>query len=183
MIKKPHTYLNLYGTIHRFRKKSKQHRINNRGVYDIYRCEVCGITGYRYSESSFITIHQFYGQQLFSKCKLKEMTFENSAGKLIKICSKMIPCNPHPEEMVLFPSYRDTRLSVGSIHKVINPADTSLTNDNRGVWVMGRTEPMKVFNYEFVYFTKSRRMRFPEIKKRGRTNFNKNIKKGGRTRY
>ena len=165
-MKRDHTYISLINTIHHFQLKSKRKRIGVRGSYHVYKCSRCGISGFRYGNSMIITISKQYGQERYSKCNIMSRQFTDVAGMYIKLQPINIPladCSQWPTQ-----SYhtRDSSLFVGSIHKVINTNDLNKKNNARGAWIMGKLEPIKIFNSEFKFIVrKSRRTKFNKKKK------------------
>ena len=129
------------------------HKINlvtkfdsKRRSYDEYKCEKCGIEGKRFGLSEYITITKNYSDELINNCIYlpKEKKTDEFLGKLIRIT----PCN------VNNPQFKN--LTPGSIHRIVMPPENYINGD-KGVWVMGIGEPVKVLNQEFNFITYKRR--------------------------
>lgn len=164
---KDHTFISILDSIHNFKPKSRRVKINNRGLYRIYKCQRCKISGIRYGNSESITISKLYSQERFPKCKKMTNNYLESIGKYIKL----LPININLSDLDLLPiqtyQERDTSLYVGSVHRVINPEDSEKDNDSRGVWINGRLEPIKIFNSELEFIErKSRRTKYKKKFKR-----------------
>ena len=165
MIRNDHTFLSIYDTIHNFKSfkvRDKIHRI--KGKYHLYKCTRCGITGRRYYDGKFICIHKQYGQKKFSKCNMEDNE-ENVIGKYIKIVGlihyhRRVESSPRPKA-----EYKDKTLYVGSIHRILDDSNFNIPNNSRGVWVMGKKEPIRIVNFEFEFASKSKRTKHKKHKK------------------
>lgn len=114
---------------HKFTKTNLVTISGPKGMYDEYKCEVCGMKGRSYKFGT-IQISASYRENIFR-------------------CKKLVPkkrivitrCSAWGDEFV--------NLTRGSIHTIVDPPEGKDTS--RGVWVMGVTEPVLVFFNEFEY--------------------------------
>lgn len=114
---------------HKFVKTNLVTISGPKGLYDEYKCEVCGMKGRSYKFGT-IQISASYRENIFR-------------------CKKLVPkkrivithCSAWGEEFV--------NLTRGSIHSIVDPPEGQDTS--RGVWVMGVTEPVLVFFNEFEF--------------------------------
>lgn len=102
---------------------------SKKGAYDLYKCKNCGLTGKSY-HLGIIEVSDSHHAKAMRCPKVQR-------GKVIKV----IRCNAVGEEF--------KALVPGSSHKVV-PAPEG-QNNNRGEWVMGKTEPVLLLFGEFEY--------------------------------
>ena len=99
------------------------------GAHDEYRCD-CGLTGKSY-KLGIIRINPTTETSKILDCPLRS----SGAGQMIEITF----CTGQNKEFA--------NLTTGSKHQIIAPPKGQ--NNNRGVWVMGVTEPVKVLDGEY----------------------------------
>lgn len=116
---------------HNFIKKNLVTIIGKKGGYDEKVCEHCGIKGKQFA-LEYIQIGANYNREKAFLCP--------KAPKLKSKQIKITYCNAMGRAF--------ENLTPNSIHDVIS-APTGEKEDNRGVWVMGNGEPVKVLNSEF----------------------------------
>ena len=100
--------------------------------YDIMKCKGCGIKGKRITVSTVELKESYSKDKVFNCPKAKPISI-----KRIKI-THCTACGRCFENLI-----------PGSEHDVID-APAGEKKDNRGVWVMGVGEPVKVLNNEFI---------------------------------
>ena len=114
---------------HRWEKKNLVTQEDRKGQYDLLRCEFCGIEGKRYSLDT-VQVYERYSKKVDCCPKAQR-------GKQIKVV-----------RMTAFgPAFAN--LTPGSVHDVIEPPVGK--DSKKGVWVMGRGEPVLLLFDEFVY--------------------------------
>lgn len=97
--------------------------------HDIYECKKCGLTGKSYQLGT-IEIREA-DQHKVKKCRgIKKHDFV-----------KVIHCTAVGSEF--------SCLTPGSVHRIVNPPKGE--NNERGEWVMGKTEPVLLLSREYVY--------------------------------
>lgn len=114
---------------HRFIKTNLVTKSGPKGMYDEYKCELCGMRGRSY-KFGIIQISASYRDRIFKCTKLMPT-------RRIKITR----CRGFGDEF--------EHLTPGSIHNIIDPPIGS--NEKRGVWVYGATEPVLVLYNEFEF--------------------------------
>lgn len=114
---------------HRFAKTNLVTISGPKGMYDEYKCELCGMKGRSYKFGT-IQISASYRGHIF-KCIGMKPT------RRIRITR----CNGFGDEFKY--------LTPGSIHNVVEPPSGS--NEARGLWVNGVTEPVLVLFNEFEF--------------------------------
>lgn len=102
------------------------------GPHDIYKCNICGITGRSYT-LGYIQLKGSYSDSRVKHC----LGQVRNKPKEIEITRCM--ANGKAFENIL----------PGSKHLVIDPPNP-YRDDSAGVWVMGNGEPVKVLNSEFI---------------------------------
>lgn len=127
-------YVNVKESQHLFDKKNLVTISGRKGNYDEKVCKHCGIKGKQYALES-IQISETYKRENVFLCP--------KAPKMVKPKYqqiKIIYCNAIGRVF--------GNLTPNSIHDVV-PIPKGEKDDNRGVWVMGIGEPVKVLNNEF----------------------------------
>jgi len=131
----------LIGTLHKFEKTNLVSQRNKRGIYDSYKCINCGIEGKRYGFDNHPLLNKTYSSNTLKSCKnIKDIYL----GMYIKITH----CDAVGSEFIGCTS--------GSIHKIVRPPKNQVNGD-RGVWIYGKTEPIKLLFGEFVNYITLRR--------------------------
>lgn len=132
--------IELLNTPHEFEKINSVTKLSNKGCYDELKCKKCGMKGRRYGISDFVTLIKNYSPNLIAHCTGKGLSpkADPFIGKFIRI----IQCEAVGTQF--------QNLAPNSIHKIIKPPQNYLNGD-RGVWVMGLKEPVKVLFNEFKY--------------------------------
>lgn len=97
--------------------------------HDIYKCRKCGLTGKSYRLGTIeIREADLYKMK---KCKgVKKAAFV-----------KVTRCMAVGSEF--------SGLTPGSVHRIVHPPKGE--NNNRGEWVMGKTEPVLLLSGEYIY--------------------------------
>ena len=121
--------------IHNFSKVNLV-AISDRGrIYDILKCKDCGLEGKRFGFSPNIQVPESTSDKKIENCihspSLKKSAPDKYIGKKIKV----IQCNTQGSPF--------KNLTPGSIHPIITPPEGYLNGD-RGVWVQGIGEPVKI---------------------------------------
>lgn len=123
--------LNLLQNGHDWEKVNQVGQESLRGIYDVFRCKHCGLTGKSYS----------LGLLEIAERDRKKAAMCKGALKLAKSYVKVIRCAAYGKVF--------GNLKPGSIHKVVAPPDGE--NNSRGEWVMGVGEPVLLLFGEFSY--------------------------------
>lgn len=114
---------------HRWIKKNPVTLKDRNGLYDLLKCEFCGIEGKRYSLYT-IQVYDRYAKKIDCCSKAPR-------GKQIKVI----------RTTAFGPAFAN--IVPGSVHDVVDaPAGE---NSDRGVWVMGCGEPVFLLFGEFTY--------------------------------
>lgn len=123
--------VNIDSSGHKFDKINLVTLTDSFGMYDLVRCERCGVKGKRYGFDTVVfssryrpSIVEYCAKQI--KEKQIRITHCTATGKVF------------------------ANLTPSSIHMVI-PAPKGEHDDDKGVWVMGVGEPVKVLNREFEF--------------------------------
>ena len=118
------------------------------GFYDEYICENCGIKGRSYDTMLSIMVNDKIPDEVLHGCKKQPDTY---LGKKIKItectASGKVFSNFTPE----------------SVHTVVEPPE-GYFNGDRGVFVMGIGEPVKLLFWEFNFIKGLKRTTKPRSK-------------------
>ena len=125
----------LNDTNHDFEKKNLVTIRGKRGGYDNMICKNCGMKGKRYSLAT-IEIGKNYSEKNVFDCKNAPKI---ETTKRIKITNKPNVMNNAFDNCI-----------IGSEHNVI-PTPKGEKIDNRGVWIQGVGEPIKLLTNEFEY--------------------------------
>ena len=106
----------------------------NRGgkTYDLYKHTI-GITGKRWGISPNISLTE----KDFKKYTLYSSKFSKALKSRTICITRCEACGPQFSNII-----------PGSKHTVISPPE-GFSEDDKGVWVMGVGEPVKILNYEF----------------------------------
>ena len=123
--------LNLLQNGHDWEKVNQVGKESRRGIYDVFRCKHCGLTGKSYS----------LGLLEIAERDRKKAAMCKGARKLAKSYVKVIRCAAYGKVF--------GNLKPGSIHKVVPPPDGE--KNSRGEWVMGVGEPVLLLFGEFRY--------------------------------
>lgn len=143
--------VSLLSIYHNFSKVNLITIIKGGRSYDILKCSKCSMEGKRYGVSENLTISGKYPNSQIQYCieDPKQMKDEFT-GKLVKI-TECIASGLQFEE-----------LTPGSIHRIVTPPNGEVNGD-RGVWVMGVGEPVKILFNEYNEFS-FKRTRFKDSK-------------------
>ena len=144
-------YIDISKFLHNFGKVNLTTIMKRGRLYDIYRCSECGIEGKRYGLSGQLELLTSVSDKKIKECTgLSKQMKDEFVGKWVKIteCTAV-----NPQFKALLP---------GSIHKIVTPPE-GFINGDRGVWVMGVGQPVKVLFNEFNDF-KFKRTRFKRAK-------------------
>jgi len=126
-------YLNLNQTEHKF---EKENLVTLKEGYDLLRCSICGLKAKRRGISEIVEIDGRVSNERIRKCSgVKENEY---IGRKIKITQCTAVGNAF------------SNITPNSIHEIIKPPG-EYVNGDRGVWVMGNGEPVKVLFDEFNY--------------------------------
>lgn len=118
-------------TVHKFEKQNLVTITKGRKHYDVFKCSVCGIVG----ES--INLNAIKVKSSYSADKVNNCIRETKGIKRIRITK----CTASGRQF--------ENLTPGSEHDIVTPPE-GYKNFDRGVWVMGIGEPVKVLYGEFV---------------------------------
>lgn len=118
---------------HKWEKQNLITIFNNRKHYDILKCSQCGLQGKTINIST-ISLKGSYKKESVYSCTGRPR--ENNLPQKIRI----IKCVAIGECF--------SNLIPGSEHEVVEPP-LPYKNDERGLWVMGVGEPVKVLTSEF----------------------------------
>lgn len=129
--------LDLFENGHEWEKVNLAGLVNRKGIYDLYRCKRCGVTGKSYSLGCIEIPER--NRKKASVCKGALAIAKSYATA--KGYVKVLQCGAFGKAF--------SNLKPGSIHKVIPPPNGE--NENRGVWVMGVGEPVKLLYDEFLF--------------------------------
>ena len=121
--------LQLNTTNHVFKKVNL---VTTKGGYDILKCSKCGLTGKRYGITETLRIDGRISDKRIYSCS----SASEYIGKKIRITN----CHAVGKEF--------SGLTPDSIHEIVSPPD-SYKNGDKGVWVFGFSEPVKVLFNEF----------------------------------
>jgi len=127
-------YIHLDSLSHSFEKSNLITQKRGKKLVDYYKCSKCGLEGFREGFSSQLTITKLSKNPCLYEIPIQDQYI----GKIIKI----IKCNAI--------GFQFKNLTPGSRHYIIEGPD-GYFNDEKGVWVMGFEEPVKVLNNEFEY--------------------------------
>lgn len=116
---------------HKWEKKSLINQMSRKGIYDIYKCERCGMEGKSYRLGTIEISDRDYNKNK-GICRCRKDT---KKIKILRVNAAGI------EFKSLIP---------GSIHDVIDPP--AGYDNSRGVWVMGYSEPVLVLFGEYDEF-------------------------------
>lgn len=114
---------------HKFVKTNLVTISGPKGMYDEYKCEVCGMKGRSYKFGT-IQISASYRGHIFKCIGMKPK------GRI-----RITHCSAFGDEF--------KNITRGSIHSVVDPPEGGDTS--KGVWIMGVTEPVLVFFNEFEF--------------------------------
>jgi hypothetical protein len=119
-------------TSHLFKK---QNITTLKGGIDIYKCK-CGIEGKRHGFTEYLELDGRFGKQKAENCPLAPPvpTIEQ---KRIKITS----CHAFSKQF--------EKIEPGSVHSIVPIPEGENTKD--GVWIAGKSEPVKVLYTEFTW--------------------------------
>lgn len=120
-------------SLHQFNKVNLMTKFDKLGPYDIQRCDRCGLQGKRYGLDDNILVLDEYSESQIRGCKNVEDTFVGRDVVVVR-CDAM--------------GAQFANLAVGSRHEVVSPPDNQINGD-RGIWVMGVGEPVKLLFGEF----------------------------------
>lgn len=129
---------NLY---HNFSKVNLVTIIKGRKNYDILKCSKCGVEGKRFGFSEELTISNKYPNSQIQFCTKDPQEIKNKfVDKFIKITNCIATGNQFQN------------LKPSSIHKIVIPPEDHMNGD-RGVWVQGIGEPVKILFNEYNDFS------------------------------
>lgn len=135
--------LNLKDNHHNWKKKNMVTLSSSKGSYDEFQCSKCGISGKCYD-----LIHIVIETKKFSIENIQNCDFENTYANgnpivlvPIKTKIKITKCTATGK---IFGNCID-----GSEHITVN-APLPYKNDEKGVWIKGIGEPVKLLNNEFI---------------------------------
>lgn len=123
--------LNLLQNGHDWEKVNHVGKEDRRGIYDEFRCKLCGLRGKSYT----------LGLLEIAERDRKKAAMCKGARKFAKSYVKVIRCDACGKAFA--------NLTPGSIHKVVPSPDGE--KSSRGEWVMGVGEPVLLLFGEFSY--------------------------------
>ena len=128
--------VNIKTSGHVWDKKNLVTIVKGKKAYDEVECRYCGIKGKRYGFET-VEIPERYNKTNVYQCP-KKPAFEIPEKITITNCAAY--------------GKQFANLTPGSIHDVIEPP-SGYSNDEKGVWVMGVGEPVKVLWHEYKNFS------------------------------
>lgn len=123
---------------HNWEKSNLITQKDYKGFYDAMFCTYCNMKGKRRNFTD-VEVRKNTNLEKLLNCPNQPKT-EKAKKVMIKNVTAFNPAF--------------NNLTAGSIHNVI-PAPAGEKEDNRGVWVMGIGEPVKVLNNEFNFYTEN----------------------------
>lgn len=126
--------VNLRSTVHNFDKQNLVTQKTGGRMHDVLRCKRCGIQGKRYGLDEYIMVPTNTSDKKIMHCDGKSE--DNFLGKTIRIDN----CHANGKQF--------SNLTKGSYHQIVKPP-TGYVNGDRGVWVQGVGEPVKLLFDEF----------------------------------
>lgn len=123
--------LNLLQNGHDWEKVNQVGKKNRKGIYDEFRCKLCGLRGKSYT----------LGLLEIAERDRKKAAMCKGARKFAKSYVKVIRCYACGKAFA--------NLTPGSIHKVVPSPDGE--KNSQGEWVMGVGEPVLLLFGEFSY--------------------------------
>ena len=128
--------ISLRNKVHNFQKINLTTLKDAHGHYDLYQCTKCKIEGKRYSLDEWIHLTKQYSTSRIEYCDGNIFISDQYLGELIRITD----CNATwAKAEDLFP---------GTFRMIVSPP-TGYINGDRGVWIPGKTEPLKILFDEF----------------------------------
>lgn len=114
----------------------KENLVTMKGGYDIMKCRLCGIKGKRRGVNPHITVPNNTSENLIKFCDGSILKNDGFVGNFIQV-TKCTISNP------VFDN-----LTPNSIHQIVQPPKDYFNGD-RGVWVQGIGEPVKLLFDEY----------------------------------
>ena len=118
----------LRNTEHDFQK---QNLVTLKGGYDLLKCTKCGLKAKRVGITEIVEIDGRISDAKINSCGKREY---------IDVKIRITQCNANGQAF--------SNITPGSIHEVITPPD-GYKNGDKGVWVQGNGEPVKVLFNEY----------------------------------
>ena len=134
-------------TAHAFTKTNLVTISKEGRMFDEYKCSICNMIGRRYGFDEHATVADKYPDKLVYNC-LGPKT-DIWIGERIKV----IQCTAGSGSFA--------NMIPKSIHKIVAPPE-GYNNGDRGVWVQGIGEPVKLLSNEFILIPKMKRTKFPK---------------------
>lgn len=119
-------------SIHSFAKNSLVPMKDKYGTFEYYTCENCGLTGKRYDKTDELLI-DVIDHPRATKC---DVGSDPWLGRSVRVTTCAITVGEY------------AKMKPGTIHVVVVPPE-GYFNGDRGVWVRGTQEPIKLLNGEF----------------------------------
>jgi len=116
----------------------KVNLVTMEGNFDILKCKRCGLVGKTVSLTTLSVKGSFSRHKVYNCTSTEEEIREKMKGKKIVVTV----CTAHGKAF--------GNITPNSVHQVIETPENQSV-DNKGVWVMGVGEPVKLLNTEFNY--------------------------------
>ena len=131
----PHIKVN--SVKHNFAKTSL---VTEKGGFDYYTCEDCGLKGKRFGFSDWLNFPKNVDKNKLNNCTGGKVLQDDFVGKYATISR----CTAVGDQF--------KNLTPGSRHKIVTPPQ-GYFNGDEGVWVMGVGEPVKVLDREISHIS------------------------------
>jgi hypothetical protein len=133
IVKMKHIFL---PSMHNFVLQSEKPKRSPNGNFNTYRCSNCGIEGKQYTdEKAVIIVSKNYPAKMISNCPIEPKEFVGLKIKITEVWSLGSQWN---------------NIKKDTIHMIV-PSPQGKINGDRGVWVKGVGEPVKIFFDEFEF--------------------------------
>lgn len=139
--------VSLRSSVHNFDKQNLVTQKTGGRMYDTLRCKKCGITGKRYGLDEYIKVPTNTSDKKIIHCDGK--IIDAHLGKWVEV----IVCGAAGPQW--------GNLKSGSVHQVVVPPD-GYYNGDRGVWVQGVGEPVKMLFDEFKVVSEPAKVEDPD---------------------
>jgi hypothetical protein len=130
--------------IHRFKKTNPFTQSDRLESYDKVKCVNCGLIGRLINiRDSFVLVSDTYSDKRIQRCE-RDNFVDKYLGKKIQTVCKIRGSSEYDDVYIY------------SYHFIIKPPLNEI-NGEAGVWVMGKTKPVKILPDEFIFALKPKR--------------------------